>query len=363
MKHMVVIAGLLLAALSLGSTAAPQTEPPHVVLVTLDGVRTEEMFGGLDLEALTSTLGKDQAAADAPVYRKFWASSAEERRRKVMPFFWTLMAEHGSIAGNRALGSFVGVRNTHWFSYPGYAEILLGEARDAEIKSNDPIRNPFPTVLEGIRDGLSLAPGAVATFASWPIFTYIVEHEEGRTFVNAGVRTLGATEPETQVVDRMQHEVRTPWPGTRFDAFTFRLAMSYLASARPRVLYIAFDETDDWAHDGRYDLVLESLAQTDAFLRELWTWLQNDEEYRGRTHLLITTDHGRGHTAKDWRRHGADVPGSNETWIAMVSPTMKERGERRGGSELSTSQIASTIALWMGIDWNANHPAAGGPIQ
>jgi bisphosphoglycerate-independent phosphoglycerate mutase (AlkP superfamily) len=138
--------------------------------------------------------------------------------------------------------------------------------------------------------------------------------------------------------------------------------MRHLATARPRVLYLAFDETDDWAHDGRYDRVLDAYARTDGFLKELWTWLQNDEGYRGRTHLLITTDHGRGHTDKDWRDHGAKTDGSQEVWMAFASPKMPARGEWRGESALTTSQIAATLSQWLGVDWNVLHPKAGRPI-
>jgi hypothetical protein len=41
--------------------------------------------------------------------------------------------------------------------------------------------------------------------------------------------------------------------GVRHDAFTLRFALDCLRRVRPRVLYVAFDEMDDWAHDGRYD--------------------------------------------------------------------------------------------------------------
>ena len=112
------------------------------------------------------------------------------------------------------------------------------------------------------------------------MFKQIVEHEEGRTFVNAGPETVGMTAVIDALLDQLQHEVRTPWPGTRFDGFTFRLAMSYLEKERPRVMYLAFDETDDWAHDGRSEQVLATLAQTDRYLETLWTWLQKDKGSR-----------------------------------------------------------------------------------
>jgi hypothetical protein len=334
-----------------------------IVLITLDGTRTEEIFGALDLDVLRSTLREDQKVEDTSSYRRFWAASRDERRRRLMPFFWTLVTEHGSIAGDAREGSAVRLRNRHHFSYPGYAEILLGEPHDEEIASNDPVRNPYPTVLEVIRERLRLRPEQVASFAGWTVFNEIVEHTEGATFVNAGAERLSSTAEDVRLLNLLQADAVTPWDGTRFDIFTFRLAMAHLATARPRVLYLALDETDDWAHDGRYDRVLDALSRTDGYLRELWTWLQAQPDYRGRTHVLITVDHGRGHTPQDWRQPGARVKGSDEVWIAFVSPGMSRRGPWRHHAPLTTSQIAATLASWMGIDWIAARPNAGRPVR
>jgi hypothetical protein len=40
-----------------GGALHAQRDADNVVLVTLDGARTEEVFGGLDLDVLKSTLG------------------------------------------------------------------------------------------------------------------------------------------------------------------------------------------------------------------------------------------------------------------------------------------------------------------
>ena len=141
----------------------------------------------------------------------------------------------------------------------------------------------------------------------------------------------------------MQFQTPTAWDSARYDAYTFYLAMAHLRAARPRVLYLAFDETDDWAHGGRYDRVLDALSRTDGYLKELWTWLQSQPEY-GRTHILITTDHGRGHTTEDWKTHGAKIEGAQETWIAFISPAMSQRGEWRNQPAIYTNQVAATIA-------------------
>ena len=345
-----------------GHSQVPQALPNNVILITLDGARIEEMFGGMQIGILQSTLREGQKVEDSPIYRRFWAESPQARREKLMPFFWkTLMAEHGSIAGNPALGSAVRLNNRHRFSYPGYAEILLGEAHDDAINSNDPNRNPYTTVLEAMREHLGVAPSQVATVASWAHFNAIVEHTEGATFVNAGQEALPG--PDHHLLNTLQAETSIPWGDMRHDVFTFNVAMAQMASHHPRVLYLALGETDDWAHDGRYDRVLEAYARSDAYLAQLWNWLESQPEYKGRTHLLITTDHGRGRTAKDWRDHGARIEGAQDVWMAIASPAMTRRGEWKAHPPLSTSQIAATLANWVGLDWNHMRPKAGRPIR
>ena len=75
--------------------------------------------------------------------------------------------------------------------------------------------------------------------------------------------------------------------------------MAHLKLYQPRVLYISLGETDDWAHDGRYDKTLEALERSDGYLRELWDYLQSNERYKGKTSIIITVDHGRGATRLD----------------------------------------------------------------
>lgn len=335
-----------------GRASAQATSDARVVLVTLDGARTEEIFGGLDVDVLRSTLGPKDRLEDQPVYRRFWADTPAARRARLMPFFWgELMREHGSIAGNRALGSQVSLANRHRFSYPGYGEMLLGRALDDEIASNDLKPSPRQTVLEYARAELGLTASQVALFASWDVFNGIGEQTPGRLDINAGYEALAA--PEASVAARLsaaQFETPSPWNSVRHDYYTFRLAMDHLERHRPRVLYLALGETDDWAHDGRYDRVLETYARTDAFLAELWRWLQVQPDYRGRTHLLISTDHGRGPTAAGWKDHGATVAGAEVTWMAFASPSMPQRGEWRNHAPLQNAQVAATLLQWLGLD-------------
>jgi hypothetical protein len=357
-----LLALTLLVLTAPASTQAPSSD--RVILITLDGARVEEVFAGLDPAVFTSTLRKGQTLEDQPAYRRFWAETPQARREKLMPFFWrTLMARHGSIAGNKAAGSSVTLTNTHRFSYPGYSEILLGEAHDDTIKSNDPVRNPYVTVLEELKGRLGLPAAGVGVFGSWNVFDAIVQHTSGALTVNAGFEAFEHSDPKVRELSALQFQTPTPWDSVRHDVYTFRLAMAHLQSARPRVMYIALGETDDWAHDGRYDRVLETFARTDSYLEELWTWIQAQPDYRDRTHLLVTTDHGRGRTVNDWRNHGAAVEGAQDVWMAFVSPAVARRGEWRDHAPLHTNQAAATLAGWMGVDWNALRPAAGKPVR
>jgi len=349
----------ILAARTQPPTAAP---PRHVVLVTLDGVRTEEIFGGLDAVALASTT-KDGTIAGTDAYQKYFADTPEARREKVMPFVWqTLLRDYGSIAGNRARGSAFGVTNRQRFSYPGYAELLTGAPHDADIRSNDNRRYPFPTVLEFFARRWS-TPGAVAVFGSWETFRWIAAHEDGAVTVNAGYDAFQSPDGRVQALNEAQFEATTPWPSARHDAFTFRFAMDDLRRHRPRALYIAFDETDDWAHDRNYERVLDALHRTDGYLRELHSWIQADPEYRDTTSIIVTVDHGRGHHADDWSKHGDDVVGADETWMIAAGPDWPRRGEWTNAPPAFASQVAATLAKAAGEDFRQLVPDAAAPID
>jgi Type I phosphodiesterase / nucleotide pyrophosphatase len=344
-----------------GAPAGSRTE--NVVLITLDGARTQEIFRGLDLDILRSTLPPDGMVEQTRAYKRYWAPTPEASRERLMPFFWTvIVAQHGSIAGNLARGSSVRVTNRHRFSYPGYAELLLGEAHDDVIDSNDKRRNPYPTVLEFLKQRLHLDKERVAAFASWDTFDWIVEHESGTIASNAGFDAYEGTGPAIDLVNRLQVEAPTPWDGARHDAYTFELAMAHVKRFKPRVLYLAFNETDDWAHDGRYDRVLDALHATDEYLRELWTVLQQDAAYRDRTAILVTADHGRGNTPADWRDHGSKIAGAEQIWMAFAGPDWPRRGELRDIATIYQNQVAATLTHALRVDYAEQHPNAGRPI-
>ncbi len=56
--------------------------------------------------------------------------------------------------------------------------------------------------------------------------------------------------------------------------------------------------------------------------------VQSQEQYREKTTMIITTDHGRGTSPKDtWRHHGNKVSNAGQIWIAIIGPDSPALGE------------------------------------
>jgi hypothetical protein len=346
-----------------GTQRASRAAADRLIVVSIDGVRTQEMFSGLDRDLLQAGIGDGQVE-DHPLYRDYWRPDGAGRRRALMPFLWDeLLVRHGSIAGNAAAGSVMRVGNRHRFSYPGYAELMLGVAHDAEIDSNDNRRYPHETILQFLRRSLDVDPERVALFGSWSSFQSIPASRDGDVFTNAGYQSYASDEAAIRAIDALQWETTPPWGGSRYDAYTFRLGMAHLERHRPVVQWFALNDTDDWAHQGRYARVIEHLHRVDGWLRELWTWIQAQDDYRGRTALVIVTDHGRGNGPADWTDHGATVAGAENVWAVFAVPGWPARGEWTSRDPVSQSRIAATLADIMGFDWQAASPAAGRPLR
>ena len=336
---------LLLAA----GCAAPRS---NVVLVTMDGTRWQEIFGGADPALLENRKYKEEGRATRDA---FWQETPEERRRALAPFLWNTVARRGQLLGNVHAGSRIQVANRFRVSYPGYHEMLCGFPSDV-IVSNRKIPNPDVTVLEWLnrRPGFE---GSVAAFCSWDVFLSILNRGRCGFPVDVGEPAAPST-----LVRRLSTEVTAPWHGSIYDAFVFHNALEYLHAGKPRVLYLAFGDTDEWAHAGAYERYLEAIHREDAWLAELWAELQSMSEYAGTTTLVVTCDHGRGDNPAEWRSHNMKVSGAGYIWVAAMGPRVAPKGEASEHEPLTQGQLAATVAAAVGQDFPAEVPAAAPPL-
>jgi hypothetical protein len=333
-----ILAWALFLSLTFGlSWAGPAfaQEDRHVVLVTIDGVRWQEVFRGADD---TLTTSEDSRARFIDV---------QDKRAALMPFIAATEAE-GAVIGNRDEGSCARVANDYWFSYPGYAEMMLGRPHP-KIGANAKAANRETTVLEWLNGQPGFAD-RVRAVAEWDVVPYILD--TART-------GLPVWHPEPGVRDR--------------DGPVATKGFEELAG-RPRVLWIALGDTDNLAHAGDYHGYLAAAHAADAFLSKLWATIESDPVLAGRTTLLITTDHGRGASeGRKWRGHGSGryrfgrIPfvlrreGSDAVWFAARGPEIATTREAAGDCT-TTGQTAATLLRAIGMDYVLFDKRAAGPL-
>jgi bisphosphoglycerate-independent phosphoglycerate mutase (AlkP superfamily) len=146
------------------------------------------------------------------------------------------------------------------------------------------------------------------------------------------------------------------------DAILFQAAREHLARHQPRVFFIGLLETDHWGHKGRYDLLLDSAHAADDFIRRIWDLAQSMDQYRDKTTLIVTTDHGRGSGLENWKHHGAKIEGAEDMWMAFLGPDTPALGERKNCDRVTQSQVAATLAALLSEDYHAAVPRTGQPI-
>ena len=73
-------------------------------------------------------------------------------------------------------------------------------------------------------------------------------------------------------------------------------------------------------------------------------------EYRGTTTLVVAVDHGRGIAPVDWKSHGKKLDDSKYVWMGFLGPDTPALGERKKIGAVTQSQIAATVAAFLGED-------------
>src|SRR5262245_2161112 len=358
MRYAITIVLFVLAAPSSQTDDKPR-RTENLVIVTLDGFRWQELFTGADDSLINKEFGGVRDLDG--LKRRYVRESAEARREALLPFFWGTIAKKGQVFGNPARKAAVLSSNGLKFSYPGYNEMFCGLA-DPRIDSNDKKDNPNLSVLEFL-NGKPAFRGRVEAVCTWDVFPFIFRSAQNGLPVHAGWVPFkdNPLSERARHLNEFMEQVPRYWPDNAFDVFTIEAARFAVDLRRPRVLYVGLGETDEWVHGRRYDLYLDAARNSDRFLAELWQKLQNVPQYRDKTTLIVTTDHGRGSTRVDWTDHGKKVPGAEFVWIAVIGPDTPAMGEREN-VEVTQSQVAATIAKLLGEDFQVASPKAAAPL-
>jgi hypothetical protein len=307
-------------------------------IITLDGLRWQEVFNGAD-----SALLNDAAYTSDPGNSKalYWSASKEERRKKLMPFFWNVLSRKGELFGNRAHQNKMNVSNPYALSYPGYNELLTGRV-DLSIFNNGKTPNQNVSVLD-LLNASPLYKNGVAAFTSWDAFPYILNKSRSQVFINSGFEELEGNLSATEaMINTLQSEMEDQ-KNTRYDELTYLACKEYIQKAQPSIVFLSLGGTDEAAHQKKYDVYLQQANNADRMIGELWQYLQTLPEYANKTTFLITTDHGRGSAQANWHSHGMLVNGSSQIWMGMIGNTIPNNGERKTKQQLYLKDVRNLL--------------------
>jgi hypothetical protein len=310
----------------------------RAILVTLDGVRWQDVFEGVN---------------------------ASTPRASSWPRTWELLGRRGVALGHGSGCGIVRPRNTTNISQPGYLEIFTG--RRTQCMSNVCPRVTVPTVL----DAAALSGLTVASISSWEMIDYTATRAFGTprpgalgAFVSAGTRWPGHRPLEARLEEAVvQGERAAPYPalgGTyRPDRYTAPIALEYLRTRRPRLLHIGLGDTDEYGHRDDYSGYVTAFRGADAFIGALADTLDAMGLSRSTT-VIVVTDHGR---ATVFREHGPSWPESGRSFILAFGGRVPVRGEACSRHDLWLTDIAPTLRAVLGLAPDASPESVGKPIE
>lgn len=285
------------------------SSPLSVVLIAIDGVRPQDVFGGHDATPHLLALSRAGVALGAPGHGEAFLASGP-----------------------------------NFVSLPGYTELLTG--RPAACQENDCPDRPSWTLLDAFAAGRE---GEVAAIASWAPIARVAASRPDVGIISAG-RSGGETRERLRLVDGLADvydagQAASPFPGGgdyRPDAHTGTLALAYLTERRPAFLFVGLGDTDEHAHHGDHLDYMGALRTADHFVGEVMALATSWRLEGHETVIVVTTDHGRGDA--DFKSHGRDHPGSDAGWLIAAGGPIPARGYVASTRARHLADVAPTLA-------------------
>jgi hypothetical protein len=304
--------GVLASAHSVGrarALPAGKAAADHVVLVTLDGARWQEIFRGVDAK-----LGG----------REGFQRSEVLPAAALLPNIHRLFFAGGTALGDPSLGPGIEASGPHWVSMPGYLELLTGRATDCRDNACGPPLTP--TLLDDVTSG----GGRAAAFCSWGPLLSAAATNRASVYVTAGPTNGEATFPGG--------------PDYRPDRVTAASGLSFLEARPPRFLWLSLGDTDEWAHRDDYREYLHALRDADRVIGEVAARLDALAQQGARTALLVTADHGRHTNFKD---HGG--PESAAVFLLARGSGLARHGATAASRTRLLRDVAPTVRSLLGL--------------
>ncbi len=288
------------------SPPPPKQGSPKVVLITVDGVRWQEIFDGTD---------------------PFLSGNKTIPARELLPNLYYQFVDRGMVVGKDSM--FVATGPAH-ISLPGYLEIMRGHP-SSDCQEND----CEPRLKE---DTMADLFNKSAVFASWDTIRKTVGKNVDKYVVNCGRNYRSTGWKQAELEDNQTFPEVWGDYLYRPDDLTEKVAVDYLQYYSPDFIWISLGDTDEWAHYGDYSKYLESLQQADKFIGMVVEMVKSGEDGADFT-FIVTADHGRG---LNWQSHGWDRA-SARNWLMMSGRGIQPQGFIKYPEKKSLSNILPTV--------------------
>lgn len=283
-------------------TAEERRERGRVVLVTLDGLRWQDVL-------------------DAG-----WRSRAESQ--PLMPQL-TMLGNDGVLIGDVRTGSRLQVEAALPKSLPSYQGMMLGHATDCE--SNNCARPSDETLPERVVRELGLDEHEVAVFGTWGPIAEAASSGRGGFTMSTGY----------------QDGDPPPWGKSRWDHQTLGATVDHLREHDTRLVWMALGDADEWAHEGELERYLEAAKGSDTALTQLVSTLAARGVWDDTT-LIVTTDHGRG-LGPFWESHSR-WDAARDVWLVASGPEVVRAGRVHARDDGTLSGLRPTIEHLLGLE-------------
>jgi hypothetical protein len=113
--------------------------------------------------------------------------------------------------------------------------------------------------------------------------------------------------------------------GYRADSITLDRALYTLSANQPRLMLIAFKDPDYFGHQSDSIGYINAIRKTDQYLGVIWNYIQSSPNYKDRTTLIVTNDHGRhlDGVSNGYTSHGDNCEGCRHIELFALSPDFK----------------------------------------
>src|SRR5689334_812755 len=111
------------------------------------------------------------------------------------------------------------------------------------------------------------------------------------------------------------------------DELSVYIARQLMRQIAPSLLWITLHDIDI-AHSGAYSLYIDAIQRSDRLCAEIWSTIQSEPEYAGKTTMFILPDFGRDSDmdpgGNGFQHHRTGDALSRTTWMMVMGPGIRE---------------------------------------